>query len=70
MENVKINELCTCCKCTRENCKSIEEYAQGTCRIYKCLNYEMDLNKVNPYKQFKYCIRSDNDKIQHKKLYS
>lgn len=40
MEDIQIDELCTCCKHKRNNCKNIKSKKQGNCTIYKCLNYE------------------------------
>jgi hypothetical protein len=52
------------------NCKNIESYKEGTCMVYKCLNYCLDINTIHPYEEFPYSIRSNNEKMKNKKLYS
>lgn len=68
MEEVISKKLCTSCVCDRNNCKLIEKYKRGSCIIYRCLNYKLDVNKIHPYKKFEYSIRSNNDKIKNKTL--
>lgn len=68
MEEIIKQKLCTSCKGDRKQCKLIEKQKRGTCIIYRCLNYILDINKVRPYKEFEYCIRSNNDKIKNKRL--
>jgi hypothetical protein len=70
MEDIIEAELCNSCICKRNNCKNIESYKEGTCMVYKCLNYCLDINTIHPYEEFPYSIRSNNEKMKNKKLYS
>lgn len=64
MEDIIKTKLCTSCKNNTINCEKIEVIKEGKCITYKCLNYEKSLKKIKPYKQFKYSIRSNNEKIK------
>jgi hypothetical protein len=68
MEDIEMDELCNSCICKRNNCKNVEIKKQGTCLVYKCLNYKINTNEIHQYEKFKYFIRSNNDKIKNKKI--
>jgi hypothetical protein len=68
MEDIIKIKLCNFCKCQKKDCKNIKESKQGTCEIYKCLNFETDSSKIKPYQKFNYLIRSNNDKMKNKNI--
>jgi hypothetical protein len=70
MEDIIESELCNSCIYKRNNCKNVEMHKEGTCTIYKCLNYCLDITTIHQYEKFPYLIRSNNEKIKSKKLYS
>lgn len=68
MEEIIRKKLCSFCLNNKKNCKLIEKSKQGTCIVYRCLNYRVDVRKIQPYEKFKYIIKSNNDKMKNKAL--
>lgn len=67
MEDI-IEKLCASCVNEKGKCKKIYYEKRGTCTIYKCINYLVDINKIQPYEKFPYNVRSNNEKMKNKKL--
>ena len=63
MKEIIKKRLCPfCTKENNKNCESIEIIAKRQYKQYKCLNYNLDINKICPPIDIHYNIKSNYEK--------